>query len=299
MNFDALRFTIDHGIASADSDDKHWREGWLNIDCPFCTGNPGFHLGFNTDGDFWNCWRCGWHNNVEVIREVLGLNWDAAKKLALSYGARPQHKSDTPAEDGRPRIATPPPGIGPMQKQHKDYLHKRGFNAEALEEEWQLLGTGPIGAYKFRIIAPIIYRGRMVSYQGRDITDRSTLKYKACAKPNEAIDHKHVLYGIDKAVGHSVVVVEGITDVWRLGPGAVATFGVQWHWRQLSLLTHFARAFIMYDFGEDESYRQAKALAFNLAGLGVTVELLLGHNGDPADLNDVEARELMRHIKGF
>ena len=38
---------------------KYCRPGWVNIDCPFCIGSPGPHLGYNLSGNYFNCWRCG------------------------------------------------------------------------------------------------------------------------------------------------------------------------------------------------------------------------------------------------
>jgi DNA primase len=182
---------------------------------------------------------------------------------------------------------------------HKKYLQKRNFDADRLEAEWDLLGTGPVGDYKLRIIAPITFRGRVVSYQGRALSELASLKYKACRLDEEVIPHKTLLYGLDRASGHSAIVVEGITDVWRLGFGAVATFGVQWTREQIVLLREYPRVFIMYDFGEAEAEEQGRRLAYALAGLGVSVELLLDAQGDPADLSNEDAKLLMREIRGF
>ena len=104
---------------------------------------------------------------------------------------------------------------------------------------------------------------------------------------------------MDKALGHSVVIVEGITDVWRLGPGAVATFGIEWTNEQALLLKNFARVFVMYDFEEEQAEEQAYKLGVTLSGLGgVSVEKLYvpGHDGDPGDLTNEKARSLMGQL---
>jgi hypothetical protein len=300
-SFDAIRFVRDHGIPIADHDSKHFHQDWVNVGCPFCTGNPGEHLGYNTDKGYWNCYRCGWHSVTEVIEALLKVTKDEAHKLAKTYGARPQLREKASGDSRRPSSVSLPPGTEKMRDPHRYYLRKRGYDPEELEELWGLMGTGILGPYKFRVIAPIHRNGRLVSYQGRDITDRAPLKYKACRAENEAVPHKHLLYGLDRAMSHSVVVVEGITDVWRLGPGAVATFGIEWAPEQALLLKRFPRVLIMYDFGEAEAQRQARKLGAALSGFGVNVEMLMvpGFQGDPADLPDRKAKKLMRQILGF
>ena len=297
MGFDADRFTHDNQIEIAGSDSKHYREGWINIPCPFCEGNPGYHLGYNTDSDYWNCHRCGWHSIEHVIQALLNTSWDVAVKTAKTYGSRPSLWKASEAVTKRTLVKLPT-GTESMQKAHKQYLIDRNFDPDKLEEEWDLKGTGFIGPYKFRIIAPIYHKGVLVSYQGRDITNRSKLKYKACRAENEAIPHKHLLYGLNNAVGHSAVVVEGITDVWRLGRGAVATFGLEWSIEQAILLKTYPRVFIMYDFGEKQAIEQALKLGNILSSLGVSVELLTApdHEGDPADLSNKQAQALMEKI---
>lgn len=298
-SFDAIRFVRDHNISTADHDSKHFHDNWVNIECPFCVGNPGEHLGYNIDKGYWNCYRCGWHGIAKVIEAVLHVTKDEARKIAKTYGARPQFRERGGEKQG-PASVSLPYGTDRMLEPHRYYLEKRGYDPDELEEAWGLKGTGILGPYKFRIIAPIYYNGRLVSYQGRDITDKSPLKYKACKAEEEVVPHKHILYGMDEAKGHSVVVVEGVTDVWRLGPGAVATFGIEWTPEQALLLKKFLRVFIMYDFGEKQAQEQARKLGAVLSGFGVSTEKLLiqDFQGDPANLPDKKAEQLMRQVLG-
>ena len=69
-----------------------------------------------------------------------------------------------------------------LTRPHKNYLIKRNFDPDELEFKWRLVSTGPVGPYKHRIIAPIYFNEKLVSYQGRDITDKAKLKYKACKR---------------------------------------------------------------------------------------------------------------------
>jgi hypothetical protein len=224
-------------------------------------------------------------------------SYGEARQIIRLY-ASPHHY--LPAEQThRPNLDIPVqvPG-GKLGLIHQNYLRSRNFDPDYLEKEWNLKGTGPVGNYRFRVIAPIEFNHKIVSYQGRDVTNRQLEKYKACPKTDEAIHHKHILYGFDKArKKDSVVVVEGITDVWRLGPGAVCTFGIKYKTKQLSLLASYWNQVIVF-FDNDElkdAKRQAEQLAFSLSSLDVCVKIAQGKRGsDPAKLTDTEAKEFMK-----
>lgn len=300
MKFDIHKFVRDFSLSIAESHNKHYRDGWANLACPFCFSDEGkHHLGYNITDDYWNCYRCGWHNHIEVIHELLRVSWPEAERISKQYGGRPTTTNKTDQQPKPSRIDWPT-GCGPLTDRHRDYLISRNYDPDEIESIWKIRGTGPIGPYKFRIIAPIFQQDRMVSYQGRDITDKAAAKYKACPADAELIPHKQTLYGLDQADSHTVAVVEGIMDVWRLGPGAVATFGTQWTWPQVRLLTRFPRVVIMFDAGEEEAKKKAEQLASALAGLGGAVEMAkLPGDGDPDNLSKAEALDFMGEIRGF
>ncbi len=45
----------------------------------------------------------------------------------------------------------------------------RNFDPNYLVSEWGLLSTGVLGEFKFRILAPVYFKGQLVSYQCRDL----------------------------------------------------------------------------------------------------------------------------------
>ncbi len=298
---DFVRFCRDQRIATAPYDHKHNREGWVNVSCPACVHNPGYHLGYNEAGDYFYCWSCGHRRPVEILAKLAVCSRADAFRLLEAY--------QTPGRPvkGRKRAAKRlkefgglPMGTGPLEDRHRRYLAGRGFDPDELAEIWDLRGTGHLGPYKFRIIAPITWRGQIVSYQGRDVTGRSHLKYKACVEADEAWPHKGCLYGLDLIEGDAVVVVEGIADAWRLGVGAVGTFGTSWSGPQARLLAPFERVSILFDFGEPDAQAKAEALGETVAALGGhDVEIVDGLGvGDPGDLPQTEAVSLMRELLG-
>jgi len=118
-----------------------------------------------------------------------------------------------------------PLGTKGLTKGHKDYLINRRFDPDYLEAKYGLLGTGPVGDCSHRIVVPVFYQGQMVSWQARDITGKSELRYKSCAPAHEVMNHKRLIYNIDHCPRQSILVVEGFTDCWRFGDHCGATFG--------------------------------------------------------------------------
>lgn len=279
--------------------DKHCGPGWMQTHCPFCDeGRDKYHMGYNLRRDYWNCWSCGWHPAGEVLDALTGKT---EHELRLLYPPmRPQHTTEPrkAPEPRRERELHLPEGTGPLNTRHRAYLTDRGYDAARIEGLYGLKGTGPIGRYKFRIIAPIWHDKRLVSYQGRDITGRAPLPYKACPKALELRDHKHCLYGAELVGGTSVVVVEGITDAWRLGRGAVATFGIEYTPTQVHLLAQYKHVMILYD-QEPTAQKQARKLMAAIAALGGTrVEVVEEERmaSDPAAMPQADADALMREL---
>lgn len=288
----------EYHIDTAPPGHKHAREGWVNVPCPFCTGNPGYHLGYEETKDRFRCWRCGFKKHMDVVMRLTGVGSQEARLLLRRFKGRPRPRVQSAREVKRRRISKlkMPAGCGPMTEAHRRYLRGRGFDPDRLARLWGLLGTGPIGDYKFRVIAPISHEDELVSYQGRDITGKHPLKYKACPQSEEVMDHHHTLYGLDKVPGDAVVVVEGIADVWRLGYGAVATFGIAYTRQQVSLLRGFRSRFVMFDSGDPQALEQARVLAAELSAFKGSTEIVTLDAGDPGEMGQEEADALMREL---
>lgn len=288
----------DHSIPYA-TEHKNVRSNWIGIDCPFCPGEPNYHLGYSLDENYFSCWRCGGHSIPSTISKLLGVSTDKALSIIEQYGGE---STNTP--EVRVRVGTTPfklpSGDLTLHSHHKRYLEKRNFDWEYLQEEWDITGTGPFAIldninYSRRILAPIYWNNRMVSYQTRDITGKHEAKYMACPPEREIISHKEILYGIPELWGSRGVCVEGITDVWRLGPQAFATFGIKYTMEQVLVIAYaFEEVVILYD-PEKQAQRQAKQLLRDLEGKGVKawIEKI---DVDPGDLSQEDANHLMMQM---
>jgi DNA primase len=167
------------------------------------------------------------------------------------------------------------------------YLLGRDFDPDQIERDYQIVGTGPLGDYKHRIIVPIYRQGQLISYMGRDVTGRVKKRYKNCPGEQQVFPAKSWLYGLDRCWDRDrVLVVEGPTDVWRMGIGAVATMGINWTWEQAALLAGFKTVFLLFD-PEDQAQEQARKLTEVLVLGGVDTEVVQLNAGeqDPGSLS--------------
>jgi hypothetical protein len=229
---------------------------------------------------------------------LLGVSERDAGKLLRGLAWDVQE--DRAEEGERPDVLALPPGSAPLQDSPRGcaYCVRRGFDPVALGKLWGLRVTGPGGPYALRLIAPIYLDGRLVSYQGRDITGKAASRYKACSKENEVVHHKDTLYGVDLVPGDRAVVTEGVTKVWRLGPGSVATFGAEWTSAQAAMLARRFRSVLVAFDGDEAGWRKGRELAEALGLLGVETASIVWTTGikDPGDLPQEDADALMREV---
>jgi hypothetical protein len=170
----------------------------------------------------------------------------------------------------------------------REYLWERGFNPVEMhnkydvrfvpkgtvyyknespdipKEEWEA-----VEFYEDRLLIPIIQGRRIISWQARsfkkDCTQYKYLFPVGCKK-------SHYLYNMDNALfSENVVIVEGVTDVWRIGPGdnagaprAVALFGKSLSQQQLWMMQHLwgydGRCVILLDPEEEATMIKMGAL---------------------------------------
>lgn len=297
MAFDAITFLQYYNIPHVTEGYKHCRQGWVQVKCPFCIGNPGWHLGFDLKHDWWNCWRCGYHRTWDVVLSLLDNDQHEARKAILQFKGRPADRQKFKRAQ-RSKILELPNNIQSLTSSAKRYLKHRKFDPELLEVFWDLRSTGIIGKLRHRIFIPIYLEGQMVSWQCRDITGKSSLKYLAQDYSKEIISNKDTLYGIDQALGKACIIVEGVADVWRLGPGAVATFGIKYRPSQVKLLLDYFKEFHIFFDPDPQAKIQAKKLANDLSVLGGKCKVWTFDDCDPGDLPQKDADALVRQILG-
>jgi len=288
----------DYNIDYLTEGHKHCSIGWVNTPCPFCTGNPGYHLGVPINGGVFSCRRCGLHPPVKTLSKLLNISEHEARKLFIQYVGISVAKSvQVKIKKKKHKL---PSNTGPLTEAHKRYLRNRGFDPEYLEEKWGLLGTGIFSKldgldYSRRVLAPFIWDEEEVTFQARDITGKHALKYLACPKAREEIHHKHILYGNQAAWGDLGICVEGITDVWRFGDASFATLGIKYTPVQMRLIAKTFKVVAVCFDDEPQAIAQAEDLIADLQFRGLTawrVPIV----GDPGGMNQKDADKLVKQI---
>jgi len=296
--FNAENFCNDYNIFY----NKKTSHGFINVQCPFCD-DKGMHLGINVEGAYTSCFKCGGHPLNKAIAVLTGASFKVAKGIVQRYS---QVSGEVRRQDSRENIPSRiilPTGTQELTQKARNYLIGRNFDPDKLIQDWRIRSTGHVGMYKHRILAPIYQSQQLVSYQCRDITGKHSKKYLACCQEDEIIQHQHCVYGLDQASqrGKTCLVVEGITDVWRLGPGAIATFGTGFTKQQARLIAmNFGRIFILFD-SEPQAQEQAEKLGFLIgSSFSNIVEVInlpfLIDEIDPGDLPQDTANEIMKEI---
>lgn len=295
-----LQLYQDYNIQHSTEGHKHCRPGWANTPCPFCTGNPGLHLGYHLTDNYYYCWRCGHHAVPKVLSKILGVTQTKVRQLIREYKGTVRTKETKVIITRKPYKL--PSGIIPLTARQRKYLISREFDPDHLIHEWNLMGAGPISVldginYKHRILAPIYWNGEQVSFQTRLArhVKKKELKYMACPKARETIDHKHILYGKQNEWKNTGICVEGITDVWRLGVNSFATFGIKFTPFQIRIIANqFERIAVVFD-DERQAQTQADKLVKESRFRGVDA-FKIQIKGDPGSMTQSEADYLVKTI---
>ena len=265
---------------------RNVRHGWIGLDCPWCGTIGKYHLGISLEDKFASCWQCGYHSLPAVLVELSSLSYGEAKRrVGQVRGVGPQERPRT----GSLRL---PEGLGPLGAPHIAYLRSRGVDAR-IERFWGLRGIGLASRLAWRIFIPVVDRGETVTWTTRSIGDGG---YVSARPDEEKVPIKHCLYGIDH-MRHAAVVVEGPADAWRIGPGAVATFGINYTQEQVRRLAEIPIRAVCFD-REPGAQRQARKLCRTLEAYPGRTERVELDADDPGSASEEEVSALRERFFG-
>ena len=268
----------------------HATTGWVQLDCPLCgKGSNKWHLGYKLDGRYFSCWRCGRLPLGETLAEITGLSVRECLRMVLG--------ETTPEAYQKSLISgklTLPKNLGPLLPAHRKYLHHRGFNPDEITKLWELQGIGVSSKLAWRLFIPILNNGKLVSWTTRSISDTTPARYINAPVEHEAVSMKVLLYG-SQYPRHSVIVVEGPTDVWKIGPGSVATMGIGFTRAQLLAISRYPSRCICFD-SEPDAQKRAQMLCQALEVFdGETTNVVLAAK-DPGSASPRELRKLRKRF---
>jgi hypothetical protein len=147
-----------------------------------------------------------------------------------------------------------------------------------------------------RIIVPIYIHRQLVSFTTRDVTGQANIPWVHGSPAHVTLSPKDCLYNID-TVQDTVIILEGASDVWRIGDGTVGTFGHKYTKKQIHLLQKVRRAFVLFD-SEEEAQADAERLAYDLSSFVPDVHVYELDQGDPGDLSEDDVKAIRTEIFG-
>ena len=298
--FDLLQFIETKATVKYWTSGKNVSPGWITFRCFYCDDNSN-HLGIKiATGDTY-CWKCGKHNFHKTIMRLTKCTFQEASSIKFTKKHKTPKKTINYDEITK-NIITLPEGITEIwPASFLKYLKKRKFKPKKIIRKYQLKATYPLGKYKFRIVIPIIMNRKIKSFICRDITGRREPKYLMPEQFETIKTPKQCIYNYDSVQnGGNCILVEGPTDVWRMGKGAISFFGVTSSTEQL---VHFKRKninklFIMMD-NDAPGKTSAKKISNFLSPLAKSTEIItMTSHPDPGSLLQEEA-EIIKKELGF
>lgn len=285
-------------------------EGCLTIRCPCCPDDdpdPSRHGNLDPATGKYSCWRCkGSHPSV-VLARAGRISVQAASELIRknSFGVSKRQE-----EEFKHAESISLPGQATPQEIHTKYLEGRGFDVDELIWYHGIRFTGMMEKWNgvdwgFRVIIPVFDRkNRLVSFQGRGIFKEQDPRYLFPPKSLQVKDCKTLLYGAELCGGNKdLLVVEGVMDAWKLGKGAVCTFGSSVTKEQILEMSHWRRVFIAFD-NEPTATEHAREIAKELSSLGTEAYLVntdfgLNEDGSVKDIGDLSVSDARHFLAGL
>lgn len=272
-----------HRIPIAGEGHKHYRQGWVNICCPFC-GDETFHLGIRTDFHYGNCYKCGPKNLAEIYHRLFKCDWREAKELVTKTKKYQSFSKDT----RRTGNYSPPKNRVPLcdSKKHVEYLKRRRIDIKQADQLWKIEAIKQTtDQFRWRLFIPFYFHNEPVSWTTRAIGDVEP-RYRNAKPTEEKFSAKAFLFGED-FVGDTILIHEGPLDAITIGPGATSTNGIQYTTQQFNRMIRYPKRYLCFD-NEPLAQRRAMILCEQLKAFpGKTYNIVI----DAKDINDASDRE--------
>ncbi len=289
------------------------------VSCPFCYDDR-FRLYISymygvldpaTGQRNYGLWCCHNEKCHQVEANRLMLRSRLAVPISRRYAQHVELPATTPATEPPQEIVLPegltPIASLPASHPAAIYLTSRGFDLQYLQETWDIsfcdwcIACRP--AATNRILIPVYRPAKLFSSSdghtlvlggwqarlvpGYEALGGSDAKYLSAA----GMQKSELLYGLHLAIASDgpVYVVEGPSDAWRVGPGAIALFGKDLSQTQKLLLVHHfpgRHIIVMLDQDAHEEARKIQndlRLARGPGGGEVLLATLPPGRKDPGD----------------
>lgn len=210
--------------------------GNVNIKCPFCSNDPSFHMGIKIDGTGYGCWRNFLHRGKRLsylFAKLLQITEEEASNLlgikikfveeedyikALKFIKKDKNKETkviTKLEFPKEFKEIKNSG---RTKRFWDYLEGRSFyDVEKLIRKYNFKCC-LLDEYEYRIIIPIYFKNKLVTWTGRTIKEDEKIRYKNLSLEKSIIKITDMLFNWDviNKGGEILFICEGPFDALNL-----------------------------------------------------------------------------------
>lgn len=276
LAFDWESFLDDYGIPYITEGHHHvTRQFKWQTDCPLHGVSGKYHLGLNTTSNA--CWTHGKGHSVwELVAAFTNLPNKEVNQIIRKYSNKDIYINPTKKKVSKVASITYP--WQDLNRTHINYLIKRRFSPTEIIYKYQVSSHPNFGNLGGRLIIPVYENGQLVSLTGRSMNTKP--KYRNLEDEKSIIPIRDCLYGYDFCKQDFVVVVEGVTDVWRMGDNCVGLFGKTMSIAQMhKLIKTFRFIFILLD---PDAVVSSKKIADSLRPYRRVFNLLVD-GSDPGD----------------
>jgi hypothetical protein len=281
----------------------HVRTGWIGVDCPSCSpSSQSYKCGISESGFAASCWRCGKFKVRDLLLQLATVD----RNVALAGCKRLWGNVAAPGQGKVARVAgkfTLPcqlrPSESPLSQAQRGYLESRNFSTDVdvLATMWNLVGSqDTFGPWAYRIFSIINHEDKPVSWTSRAIGSAGA-RWVSAGPEQESYPAKRLLYGADLNPSRKLILVEGPSDAWAIGPGACATLGLKFTSQQLRLLADYSAVYVCFD-NEPQAQQRAREVQSSLLGVVPHVERIELDAEDPGSIEPWELRDLRHHVFG-
>jgi hypothetical protein len=268
--------------------------GWVGVRCIYCSDHAN-HLGINLRTKQTHCFKCGAGGDIlRFVQDLENISFSATLIRAREFESI-KKKEEVKIRESKGKVEFPST-FRYLEKKNlpivvKEYLKTRRFKKDLISD--YKLGYCEGGFYEHYMIVPIILDGKVVSWQAVDATLKGRLRYIDCPKDKGIMFNKQLVYGIDGFKHKQAILVEGLTDKWRVGGEGLGLFGKGTKDQMTLMVERLSRELQIKVMLDPDATREGKRFASELVAVFKRVRFikLLGDK-DPADLSDEEMEEI-------
>jgi len=243
---------------------KNVSDGAINVKCPYCNDHSN-HMGVFIEDMVFSCWRCNRKGPFHILFSTLtGLPVKTCQELVEETE---QDFKEPVSAQIKAKFEVHPVSEYMFEAKEIDwpelcedldfeypllraYMKRRNISKQTLLHENCKMCK--YGRYSQRLIIPVFFNKKLVSYQAADMTGKAELKYDT-AKGNI----NNFLLGYDN-IDDIMILSEGALDKWRIGDAAVFTFGTSLTDIQKNLILSKPLKYLVFAWDSDAFWKARK-----------------------------------------